>query len=282
MSKDTFIKTPKSYSKEPLLTAEEEIILANVIRNGNPAQAKRAKDRFVMSNMRLVFKEAHKSGRYGLPMEDLIQEGVLGLMHAVDKYDPDKGFRFSTYATPWIRQYMQRATQNQGDMIRIPIHQHVNRSKIADVEAKFAIANEREATIEEVAEITGMSVDLVREVKGLGRQPVSLNIPTDDESGTEIGNLIADPNAVNPEEAAEVSELKSTARQLLSTLSELEAEVLALHVGLSRDSNEEDSENLAYEAIAVKLDITKERARYIVRRALAKLRHPVHTAKLKG
>lgn len=272
---------PKNYTETPLLTAEEETRLARLIQTGTPMQAKRAKDRFVLANIRLVMKEAAKGKNYGLPYNELVQEGTLGLMHALSKYDPERGWRFSTYATPWIRQYMQRATQNQADMIRIPIHQHVNRAKLAEVESNFLIDNEREATLSELAEITGMSESTIKELRGYTRQPVSLNIPTDDENSTEFGNLIADPNAVNPEEAAEANDLKNETRKLLSSLSELEAEVLALHVGFSRNG-EAENENMAHEAIALQLGITKERVRYIIRRALAKLRHPVHTAKLRG
>lgn len=270
---------PKSYTEAPLLTHEDEKKLAYIIKNGTPMQAKRAKDRFVLSNMRLVMKEASKTRQYGLPYNELVQEGTLGLMHALTKYDPDLGHRFSTYAVGWIRQYMQRASQNTGSLVRIPIHQHNNRAKLVKAENEFLLAHEREATIEELSEITGMTEDLIKELRSLARQAVSLNIPVDDENGSEFGDLIADEEAISPEDAAAQSELQTEARKLFNALSDIEAQVLSLHVGMTA-SGETDA--LTHEAIANELGITKERVRYLIRKALSKLRHPVHTAKFKN
>lgn len=270
---------PKKYTETPLLTHEEEKRLAYLMRNGTPMQAKRAKDRFVLANMRLVMKEASKTRQYGLPYNELVQEGALGLMHALTKYDPSLGHRFSTYAVGWIRQYMQRASQNTGNLVRIPIHQHNNRAKLVKAQNEFILNNEREATVEELSEITGMSEELIKELNSLARQTVSLNIPVDDENGSEFGDLIADDDAVSPEDAAAQSELQTEARKLFNVLSDIEAKVLSLHVGMSASG---ETEALTHEAIANELGITKERVRYLIRKALSKLRHPVHTAKFKG
>jgi RNA polymerase primary sigma factor len=243
----------------PLLTATDEVELAKRIERGDRA----AKERMINSNLRLVVHNARRYTGHGVSLGDLIQEGVIGLNRAVEKFDWRKGFKFSTYATWWIRQSCQRAIANQSKTIRIPVHVDERRNKLARVRQRFEVAHGREPTIEELAEAGGMSLQHAQEAIDAAEASVSLNQPVGDDDA-ELGDLFADPESVDPEEATSESLRGLAVRRALIKLPERERRIIELRFGL-------DGEPLALEAIGRELGITRERVRQLERDALERL-----------
>jgi RNA polymerase primary sigma factor len=243
----------------PLLNAAEEVELAKRIERGDHA----AKERMINSNLRLVVHNARRYTGHGVSLGDLIQEGVIGLNRAVEKFDWRKGFKFSTYATWWIRQSCQRAIANQSKTIRIPVHVDERRNKLARVRQRFEVAHGREPTLEELAEAGGMSLQHAQEALDAAEASVSLNRRVGDDDA-ELGELFADPDSVDPEEATTGSLRGLAVRRALTKLPERERRIVELRFGL-------DGEPLALEAIGRELGITRERVRQLERDALERL-----------
>ncbi len=243
----------------PLLSASEEVELAKRIERGDRA----AKERMINSNLRLVVHNARRYAGHGVPMGDLVQEGVIGLNRAVEKFDWRKGFKFSTYATWWIRQACQRAIANQSKTIRIPVHVDERRSKLARVRQRFEVANGREPTLEELAEASEMSVHHAREALDAVEASVSLHRPIGDDA-TELGDLLADPDSADPEAAAGVALRSRAVRRALVTLPERQRRIVELRFGF-------EGETMSLEAIGRELGITRERVRQLELDALARL-----------
>jgi RNA polymerase primary sigma factor len=250
----------KDIGRVPLLTAADEVRLAKRIENGDQA----AKQQMVEANLRLVVSIAKGYRGRGLPFLDLIQEGTLGLVRAVEKFDWRRGFKFSTYATWWIRQACQRAISNQSTTIRVPTHVHERRVKISRAarqhEAKFG----RDATREELAEATGLSVQFVDEALDAAEASISLNQRIGSDEDSELGDLYRDPTAVDPSEEAADSYRRDVVRKAVRQLPERERRILELRFGF-------DGEAQALEAIGKQLGISRERIRQLEREALAKL-----------
>ena len=243
----------------PLLTASEEVELAKRIERGDL----RAKERMINSNLRLVVHNARRYTGHGVSLGDLVQEGVIGLNRAVEKFDWRRGFKFSTYATWWIRQACQRAIANQSKTIRIPVHVDERRNKLARARERFEAAHGRDPTLEELAEIAGMSLQHAQEALAAVEASVSLNQQVGDD-GAELGELFADPESVDPESVA-VDALRGAAvRQALARLPERERRIIELRFGF-------DGEMMALEAIGRELGITRERVRQLEREALERL-----------
>jgi RNA polymerase primary sigma factor len=249
----------------PLLTAADEVELAKRVERGD----RRAKERMINSNLRLVVHNARRYTGHGVPMGDLVQEGVIGLNRAVEKFDWRKGFKFSTYATWWIRQACQRAIANQSKTIRIPVHVDERRGKLARARQRFEIAHGRTPTVEELAEAAGMSLEHTEEALDAVEATVSMN-QTVGEGDAEFGELFADSESVDPEGAA-VDALRGLAvRKALEKLSERERRIIELRYGF-------EGETMALEAIGRELGITRERVRQLERDALAKLTNELET-----
>jgi RNA polymerase primary sigma factor len=243
----------------PLLTASEEVELAKRIERGDL----QAKERMINSNLRLVVHNARRYTGHGVSLGDLVQEGIIGLNRAVEKFDWRKGFKFSTYATWWIRQSCQRAVANQSKTIRIPVHVDERRTKLARSRQRFEIAQGRAPTLEELAEASGMSVRHAREALEAVEATVSLNQPVGEGAG-EFGDLFADRESIDPESAA-VDALRGVAvREAVAKLPDRERRIVELRFGF-------DGEPLALEAIGRELGITRERVRQLERDAFAKL-----------
>ena len=257
----------KVYLKEigriPLLTAEEEIELAIKIADDDP----NAKKRLAEANLRLVVSIAKRYVGRGMQFLDLIQEGNLGLIKAVDKFDYTKGFKFSTYATWWIRQAITRAIADQARTIRIPVHMVAN--------SQLLHQNGREATPEEIGEFLDMPVDKVREILRVAQEPVSLETPIGEEEDSHLGDFIPDDDALAPADAASMSLLKEQLSEVLKTLTPREEKVLSLRFGL------EDGNPKTLEEVGKEFNVTRERIRQIEAKALRKLRHPSRSKKLK-
>jgi RNA polymerase primary sigma factor len=243
----------------PLLTAAEEAELAKRIERGD----REAKERMINSNLRLVVHNARRYTGQGVPLGDLVQEGVIGLNRAVEKFDWRKGFKFSTYATWWIRQACQRAIANQSKTIRIPVHVDERRRKLARVRQRFELTHGREPTVEELAEAAGMSAQQTQEALEAVEASVSIDQPVGDGEA-QLGDLFADIGSVDPEGAA-VDTLRGAAvRRALEALPERERRIVELRFGF-------DGEPLALEAIGRELGITRERVRQLERDALDRL-----------
>jgi RNA polymerase primary sigma factor len=243
----------------PLLSASEEVELAKRIERGDL----QAKERMMNSNLRLVVHNARRYNGRGVPLGDLVQEGIIGLNRAVEKFDWRRGFKFSTYATWWIRQACQRAIANQSKTIRIPVHVDERRNKLARVRQRFEIAHGRTPTLEELAEASGMALHHAQEALEAVEASISLNQPVGDDDA-ELGELFADPESVDPESVA-VDALRGVAvRQALVKLPERERRIIELRFGF-------DGEMMALEAIGRELGITRERVRQLERDALARL-----------
>jgi len=260
-STDSLTLFMREAGRYPLLTAAEEVALAKRIERGDKA----AKERMINSNLRLVVSIAKRYQGHGLQLGDLIQEGAIGLNRAVEKFDWRRGFKFSTYATWWIRQACQRAISNQSTTIRVPAHVHERRLKLARARQRLETAEGVSPSSEELASATGYELRHVEEALGAVTASVSLNqsVGTDDDG--ELGDLFSDPNAPNPAEEAQESLERQSVRRALLTLSENERRVLELRFGL-------DGEPKSLEAIAGELQISRTRVRQLEKDALTRLK----------
>ena len=261
----------KEIGRVPLLTAEEEIELAARMSQGDPY----AKKRLSEANLRLVVSIAKKYVGRGMQFLDLIQEGNLGLIKAVDKFDYTKGYKFSTYATWWIRQAITRAIADQARTIRIPVHMVETITKVKKVSSTLLHKNGREATAEEIAEELKLPLDKVREIIRISQDPVSLETPIGEEEDSHLGDFIPDEEAPAPAEAASLTLLKEQLDEVLDTLTEREGKVLRLRFGLI------DGKQRTLEEVGKEFNVTRERIRQIEAKALRKLRHPSRSKKLK-
>lgn len=261
----------KEISKYPLLTFEEEVALAKRIEGGD----KTAKRLLAESNLRLVVSIAKRYVGRGLSFLDLIQEGNLGLIRAVDKFDYSKGFKFSTYATWWIRQAITRSLADQSRTIRIPVHMSDIINKTYRISRTLLQELGREPTEQELAEALKIPVEKVREVLKISSDPISLDIPVGEEDDSRLGDFIKDDNIVGPEDAVSYSILKDQIMKLLDTLSDREQKVLMLRFGL------EDGKVRTLEEVGREFNVTRERIRQIEAKALRKLRHPSRSKLLK-
>ncbi len=261
----------KEIGKVPLLSAEEEIKLAQRMEQGDES----AKKRLAEANLRLVVSIAKRYVGRGMLFLDLIQEGNLGLIKAVDKFDYTKGYKFSTYATWWIRQAITRSIADQARTIRIPVHMVETINKLIRVSRQLLQENGREPTPDEIAEEMGITVEKVREILKIAQEPVSLETPIGEEEDSHLGDFIPDDDAPAPAEAAAFSMLKEQLVEVLSTLTDREQKVLKLRFGL------EDGRARTLEEVGKEFEVTRERIRQIEAKALRKLRHPTRSKKLK-
>ena len=261
----------KEIGKVPLLTAQEEIELAKRMEAGDEY----AKQKLCEANLRLVVSIAKKYVGRGMLFLDLIQEGNMGLIKAVDKFDWTKGYKFSTYATWWIRQAITRSIADQARTIRIPVHMVETINKLIRVSRQLLQEEGREPTPDEIAAEMGISVEKVREILKIAQEPVSLETPIGEEEDSHLGDFIPDDDAPAPAEAAAFSMLKEQLVDVLGTLTEREQKVLKLRFGL------EDGRARTLEEVGKKFDVTRERIRQIEAKALRKLRHPTRSKKLK-
>ncbi|MBO5995545.1 MAG: RNA polymerase sigma factor RpoD [Firmicutes bacterium] len=261
----------KEIGKVPLLTADEEIELAKRMEQGDED----AKKRLCEANLRLVVSIAKRYVGRGMLFLDLIQEGNLGLIKAVDKFDYTKGYKFSTYATWWIRQAITRSIADQARTIRIPVHMVETINKLIRVSRQLLQELGREPSPEEIAEEMGLSVDKVREIQKVAQEPVSLETPIGEEEDSHLGDFIPDEDVPQPVEAAAFSMLKEQLVEVLDTLTDREQKVLKLRFGL------EDGRARTLEEVGKEFEVTRERIRQIEAKALRKLRHPSRSKKLK-
>ena len=261
----------KEIGRVPLLTPDEEVDLAVRISNGDEA----AKKRLSEANLRLVVSIANRYLGRGMQFLDLIQEGNLGLIKAVEKFDYTKGFKFSTYATWWIRQAITRAIADQARTIRIPVHMVETINKVKKVSSQLLHANGREPSAEEIAEELDMPVEKVREIMRVAQEPVSLETPIGEEEDSHLGDFIPDDDAPAPADAASHTLLKETLSNVLDSLTPREEKVLRLRFGL------EDGRSRTLEEVGKEFNVTRERIRQIEAKALRKLRHPSRSKKLK-
>ncbi len=261
----------KEIGKVPLLSAEEEIELARKMADGDAE----AKKKLAEANLRLVVSIAKRYVGRGMLFLDLIQEGNLGLIKAVEKFDYNKGFKFSTYATWWIRQAITRAIADQARTIRIPVHMVETINKLIRVSRQKLQELGREPLPEEIAEEMDMPVERVREIMKISQEPVSLETPIGEEEDSHLGDFIQDDNVPVPAEAAAFTLLREQLGEVLATLTEREQKVLRLRFGL------EDGRARTLEEVGKEFNVTRERIRQIEAKALRKLRHPSRSRKLK-
>ncbi len=276
LTKDININDPvRMYLKEigriSLLSPEEELELSERVAHGDEL----AKNKLAESNLRLVVSIAKRYVGRGLLFLDLIQEGNIGLMKAVDKFDSDKGYKFSTYATWWIRQAITRALADQARTIRVPVHMVETINKMSRIQRQLTLELNREPSEEELAKKMGISVDKVREVIKISQEPVSLETPIGEEDDSHLGDFIKDESSMSPEEYATNEILKEEIKSVLMTLQVREQEVLELRFGLV------DGTCHTLEEVGKKFNVTRERIRQIEAKALRKLRHPSRAKKLK-
>ena len=261
----------KEIGRVPLLTPDEEVELATHMDAGDPNARKRLSE----ANLRLVVSIAKRYVGRGMQFLDLIQEGNLGLIKAVEKFDHTKGFKFSTYATWWIRQAITRAIADQARTIRIPVHMVETINKVKKVSSQLLHKNGHEPSVEEVSNELGMPVDKVREIMRISQEPVSLETPIGEEEDSHLGDFIPDDDAPAPAEAASHTLLREQLGEVLSTLTDREEKVLRLRFGL------EDGRSRTLEEVGKEFSVTRERIRQIEAKALRKLRHPSRSKKLK-
>lgn len=261
----------KEIGRVPLLSAEEEIELAQRMANGEPYARKRLSE----ANLRLVVSIAKRYVGRGMQFLDLIQEGNLGLIKAVEKFDYTKGFKFSTYATWWIRQAITRAIADQARTIRIPVHMVETINKVKKVSSQLLHTNGHEASAEEISTALEMPEDKVREIMRVSQEPVSLETPIGEEEDSHLSDFIPDDDAPAPADAASQILLREQLSEVLDTLTEREAKVLRLRFGL------EDGRTRTLEEVGKEFHVTRERIRQIEAKALRKLRHPSRSKKLK-
>jgi RNA polymerase primary sigma factor len=261
----------KEIGKVSLLTADEENDLAKRMEEGDDY----AKKRLAEANLRLVVSIAKRYVGRGMLFLDLIQEGNLGLIKAVEKFDYRKGFKFSTYATWWIRQAITRAIADQARTIRIPVHMVETINKLTRVQRQLLQELGREPSPEEISEVMNMPVDRVREIQKISQEPVSLETPIGEEEDSHLGDFIQDDNVPVPADAAAFTLLKEQLVEVLGTLTEREQKVLRLRFGL------DDGRARTLEEVGKEFNVTRERIRQIEAKALRKLRHPSRSRKLK-
>lgn len=276
LSKDLTINDPvRMYLKEigqiKLLTMEEELALADRIIAGEKA----AKNTLAEANLRLVVSIAKRYVGRGMLFLDLIQEGNIGLMKAVEKFDVGKGFKFSTYATWWIRQSITRAIADQARTIRVPVHMVETINKLSRIQRQLTLELNREPSEDELAKKMNMSVEKIRDIYKISQDPVSLETPIGEEEDSHLGDFIKDERNMSPEEYATNEMLKDEISEVLLTLTEREEKVIRLRFGL------EDGKSRTLEEVGQMFGVTRERIRQIEAKALRKLRHPSRSRKLK-
>ena len=276
LTKDLTINDPvRMYLKEigqiKLLTMDEELKLADRINAGD----EEAKTILAEANLRLVVSIAKRYVGRGMQFLDLIQEGNIGLMKAVEKFDVTKGYKFSTYATWWIRQAITRAIADQARTIRVPVHMVETINKLSRIQRQLTLELNREPSEEELAKKMGMSIDKVREIYKISQEPVSLETHIGEEDDSHLGDFIKDERNVSPEEYATNEMLKDEIASVLLTLTEREEKVIRLRFGL------EDGKSRTLEEVGQMFGVTRERIRQIEAKALRKLRHPSRSRKLK-
>ena len=276
LTKDLTINDPvRMYLKEigqiKLLTMDEELDLAERIQNGD----EQAKNILAEANLRLVVSIAKRYVGRGMLFLDLIQEGNIGLMKSVEKFDVSKGYKFSTYATWWIRQAITRAIADQARTIRVPVHMVETINKLARIQRQLTLELNREPTEEELAKKMNVSVEKIREIYKISQEPVSLETPIGEEDDSHLGDFIKDERNLSPEEYATNEMLKDEIAEVLETLTEREEKVIRLRFGL------EDGKSRTLEEVGQIFGVTRERIRQIEAKALRKLRHPSRSRKLK-
>ena len=260
----------KEIGKISLLTLDEEQELSRRVAEGD----EHAKNILAESNLRLVVSIAKRYVGRGLLFLDLIQEGNIGLMKAVEKFDYDKGYKFSTYATWWIRQAITRALADQARTIRVPVHMVETINKMARIERQMTLELNREPTDQELSKKMGLSVEKIAEIRKISQDPVSLETPIGEEADSHLGDFLADERTMSPEDFATYEILKDELRDVLNTLTVREKEVLELRFGLF------DGSSHTLEEVGKQFKVTRERIRQIEAKALRKLRHPSRAKKL--
>ncbi len=265
----------KEIGKYPLLTTEEEIALAKQIAEGTPEEQAAAKKKLSEANLRLVVSIAKRYVGRGMQFLDLIQEGNLGLIKAAEKFDYTKGYKFSTYATWWVRQAITRAIADQARTIRIPVHMVETINKLIRVNRQLAQELGRDPTPAEIAKEMGISESKVREIIKIAQEPVSLETPIGEEEDSHLGDFIEDENAPAPVEVASNAMMREQLQEVLHTLTPREEKVIRLRFGL------EDGQAHTLEEVGKEFNVTRERIRQIEAKALRKIRHPGRSKKLR-